>query len=224
MLISIAFGAGVLSLFTPCSVAILPSYLSVGMLSREYPGKLSTIQIITKTIMMSGGAFLGFLSVFIPLGLILSFFFRGVIRLFPFASIVVSLLLLVMGGLMILDIPIPLISAIPRVLPRRGGATGFYLLGAAHGTLSLSCNLPVFLMVTSYAAIIGSSSDVVVATLLYVGGFGLVLFFMSIVTTTSGSLTRRLHASLRPYVGVIGGSLVVATAVYILMYQLYHIR
>ena len=174
--------------------------------------------------MMSGSAFLGFLSVFIPLGLILSFFFRGVIDLFPLASIVVSLLLLMMGGLMILDVPIPLIGAIPRGLPRRGGAAGFYFLGAAHGTLSLSCTLPVFLMVTSYAAIIGSLGDALLATLVYVGGFGLVLTFLLLAATTSGPLTGRLHARLRPYVGVIGGILVVTTAIYILMYQLYHIR
>lgn len=210
-------------MLSPCNIAMIPSYISAGVVSSEKHGETSSRRTAVTSLVDSGAATLGLMSIIAPLGLVLALSFRAIINLLPITSIAISLGLLFMGGLMILDIPNPLMRTLPLRLPHGGGPLQFYLLGAALGTLSLSCTLPVFLMVMSYAAVVGSLGEAAFALAMYAVGIALVLIILSVAANSSRSFTVGIRRNLAPYLNILAGSLVTIIAIYMLMYQLYHL-
>jgi len=215
-LVSIALGAGALSTFAPCNVGMIPSYLSA---SASFTGTSKARSIVT-----GGTTVLGYLTLQATFGLLLALSFRAVIAAFPFAALFAGSLLLIMGSMMVLDIRNPVTSTLSLKLPRTKGLIQFYLLGLAYAAVSLSCTLPLLLMVANYAAVIGNSlTDATTAMATYAAGVTLVLMMLSLVAASSKSIIRRVRATSSRYQGVIAGSVITVAALYLVMYQLYHL-
>jgi cytochrome c biogenesis protein CcdA len=135
----LAFTAGVLSPLSPCSLPLLPSYIAYYLSAVE-------TERLRDALILAATTLLGFLSVYIlislapslvlgviPLSLKLLNLFLGVLLL------LLCLAIFLRGGLTLFLLPHP-------TPPKAGSILSFYLFGVVYALSSLSCSLPVFIL------------------------------------------------------------------------------
>jgi hypothetical protein len=94
------------------------------------------------------------------------------------------------------------------------------LFGAAYATASLSCTLAILLVVVAQALAMSNPAGIVGVLAAYGAGAATVLTAVSVSTALArGAVARKLRRVL-PYVGRLGGVLLVASGLYLVAYWL----
>ncbi|KAF0996421.1 hypothetical protein BJQ97_03111 [Geobacillus sp. TFV-3] len=142
----IVFSAGVVAALNPCGVALLPAFI-VYLMGGEEAHWTKGVQA---GIMMT----LGFLSIFLPIGLLMSLF-QGVIGRYLSAAVTMMGLLLILAGIwMWLGREFRMANPF-RVKKGSHPAWSFYLYGIAYAITSLGCTLPMFFLTVASALLAG---------------------------------------------------------------------
>jgi len=157
-LLTLAFTSGIFAFFTPCSVALIPGYIGYLVKSDEGSSSLRGIKVG----LVSAA---GLLTVFMGLGLLISLFGNFIAPYAFWVGVIAGAGLILLGLYMLtgrtLYIPIP------RSTSNQKGVRGYYLFGATYGLASLSCTLPVFLLVMSQALLVGGGKSGLTVFLVY---------------------------------------------------------
>ena len=224
--LSFAFSAGIAAALNPCGVAILPSYISY-VLTRKKDGDDCIIQRQKTLGGLAAGLTMtaGFFSIFGVFGLLFSFLGRSAIMtVSPWFSLGVGICLVVLGVTTFTgrgDLHLNLADISSR-LERKGGQgclKPFYFYGLGYALASLGCTLPIFLMVISQTLISGSYLLSVLIFFSYVAGMGLVVTAISIATRFLREGLNRWLNKLLPYMGKIGGAIIIAAGSYLIYYS-----
>ena len=160
-----AFGAGMVSIVNPCGFAMLPAYLGLYLGSRNlntvapvgasYPdsatASVSVRSQLTKAVLVSLVITIGFIFLFGAVGIVISAGGRLIGTFAPWIALVIGGALVLIGIAMLLGRRINL-NVAARLAGRLGNpgkvsVWGFFIFGVAYATASLSCTLPVFLIV-----------------------------------------------------------------------------
>ncbi len=147
---ALAFTAGLVATLNPCGFAMLPAYLSyfVGVDADRDGGRGSSIR---RALWVGTLVSAGFLVVFGVAGILISAGVQVVVDLMPWIALVVGVGLVVLGIAVMLGLELR--ARLPR--PARGGTSsgngGVLLFGISYAIASLSCTLPVFLVVVAGA-------------------------------------------------------------------------
>lgn len=225
--LSFAFSAGIAAALNPCGVAILPSYISY-VLTREKEAGDCIVQSQKTVGGLAAGLTMtaGFFSIFGVFGLLFSFIGRSVVMtVSPWFSLAVGVGLVVLGVTTFIDrggLHLNLAEISSR-LERKGGRgclRPFYFYGLGYALASLGCTLPIFLMVISQTLVSGSYLFSVLIFFSYVAGMGLVVTAISIATRFLREGLNRWLNRLLPYMGRIGGAIIVAAGSYLIYYSL----
>lgn len=223
---SFAFSAGIAAALNPCGVAILPSYISYVLTRKSKVGNCIVQQRKTIGGLAAGLTMTaGFFSIFGIFGLLFSFLGRSVIlTVSPWFSLVVGIGLVLLGittftgqGSLHLNL-----AGLSSRLERKGGQgclKPFYFYGLGYALASLGCTLPIFLMVISQTLISGSYLFSVLIFFSYVAGMGLVVTAISIATRFLREGLNRWLNRLLPYMGKIGGTIIIAAGSYLIYYS-----
>ena len=220
-----AFGAGMVSAVNPCGFAMLPVYLSLflGAEDQQFQhrswfyrlGKAFGIAIVVTA---------GFGLLFGLAGILISVGGVFLTSMMPWVSIIIGALLILLGIWLLLGNHLTL-DAFLRIGARIGdprtiSIRGFFLFGIAYGATSMSCTLPVFLVVGGSL----TSGDVVTGFLQffwYMLGAGTVLLILSLSMaclkgkTVTGAMKRFI-----PFVHTISALLLIGAGLYICYYWL----
>jgi cytochrome c biogenesis protein CcdA/thiol-disulfide isomerase/thioredoxin len=197
ILVPIAFAAGVITVFTPCILPVLPIVLAGGAGTKRRPYVIAAGLVTTFTAFLLAGAWLW-----------------GLLGIGEQHQIQIGAVLL---GLLALTLIVPRIGEwVERPLAfmtrrRFGDAGGGFLLGAGLGLVFIPCGGPVLAALTSNVARDRVGGWLVVIALAYATGAALPLLAIA-----AGS--RRLTTSFRRHaqtVRVAGGVLMAASAVVI---------
>ena len=197
ILVPIAFAAGVITVFTPCILPVLPIVLAGGTGTRRRPYVIAAGLVTTFTAFLLAGAWLW-----------------GLFGIGEQHQIQIGAVLL---GLLALTLIVPRIGEwVERPLAfmtrrRFGDAGGGFLLGAGLGLVFIPCGGPVLAALTSNVARDRVGGWLVVIALAYATGAALPLLAIA-----AGS--RRLTTGFRRHaqaVRVAGGVLMAASAVVI---------
>ena len=197
ILVPIAFAAGVITVFTPCILPVLPIVLAGGAGTRRRPYVIAAGLVTTFTAFLLAGAWLW-----------------GLLGIGEQHQIQIGAVLL---GLLALTLIVPRIGEwaerpLAFMTRRRfGDAGGGFLLGAGLGLVFIPCGGPVLAALTSNVARDRVGGWLVVIALAYATGAALPLLAIA-----AGS--RRLTTSFRTHaqtVRVAGGVLMAAAAVVI---------
>jgi cytochrome c biogenesis protein CcdA len=218
--VAYAFGAGMLASVNPCGFLMLPAYatyyVSTGEREREH---FMPAARLVRAVQLGLLATLGFLAVFAPLGVLLSVGGRGLVRLFPYSSLVVGVALVVLGlGLLVSRRRLALTVGERVRLRRSKSVVGVFLFGVGYAVASLGCTLPVFLVAVGSALGTAGMLSGLVQMLNYALGMGVVLTAVSVsAALAQTAITVRLQRLL-PYVERAGGVFLIAAGAYLVAY------
>lgn len=215
-----AFTAGMLATVNPCGFAMLPAYVSYYLGAKE-PGfsERPMLQRLLSSLLLGMVVTAGFVLLFGAVGLVISAGGRAIIRLVPWVAAVIGLILLLIGVALLfgrrLHVPMISINAV-----RTPGWRGIFLFGIAYAIASLSCTLPIFLVIVGGTLATTGLLGGVVMFIGYALGMGAVLTAVTVGTgLLKGAVTRQLR-QLLPYVERLSAAMLVLAGGYLLYYWL----
>lgn len=220
--LSLAFGAGAAAAINPCGIAMLPSYVSYllgkGVAERAGSGLREGLLVgLTMT--------LSFVSIFVGAGALVSVAGRAVITAVPWLSVGIALALVVLGVGMMAGRSLValrttgLADRIERAAS--GGLRAIFLYGVAYAIASLSCTLPIFLLLVAQAFVAGNPIAGAASFLTYALGMGVVVAAVSVAALTSRGLVNRYLPRIVPVVERLAGAVIAGAGIYIGYYWLF---
>jgi cytochrome c-type biogenesis protein len=214
-----AFTVGMVATVNPCGFPLLPAYLSffVGadQEGADAPGRGARVVHAARA---SLAVSLGFLAVFVALGVPINAGLTWIYRGMPWLAIAIGVTLAVLGVRTLRGRPLRL--ALPRL--DRGGQRrtmgSMTLFGVSYAIASLSCTLPLFLAVVFGTSTRANPASGVAAGAVYALGMGTVLTALSVsIALARETLLQRLRRGLR-HVDRVVGVVLVAVGAYLVVY------
>lgn len=214
---ALAFTAGLVATINPCGFAMLPAYLSYFLGLEESPHDGDTGSI-GRGLLVGAVVSAGFLTVFGLAGVLLTAGVQAAVEILPWAAMLVGVGVAVLGVALLrgyeLRVSLPKLGGAP---PGRG-LRGVYLFGVSYAVASLSCTLPVFLVVVA-GTIPQLGFLAGIATFLVYGlGMSTLLLLVTLaVATGKRAFVGRLRRSSQHVDRIAGGVLVLA-GIYIVVF------
>jgi cytochrome c biogenesis protein CcdA len=219
--LTLALIAGMLATVNPCGFAMLPGYLALVVAGAEVTSRSARVG---RALVASGLMTAGFVAVFGIFGLLSVPIASAAQQYLPIVTIVIGLALVVMGVLLLAGKEIFLL--LPK--PKRGApttrVTSMLGYGIAFAVASLSCTIGPFLAVAGVALRSGDLSSGVSTFLAYAVGMGLVVGVLAVAAALASKTAATGIRGMLPYVGRIGGVLLVVTGAYVGYYGSYELR
>ena len=213
-----AFAAGMVSTANPCGFAMLPAFIAYHLgLADESRSSLSRA---THGIGMSLVATMGFVVLFGSTGLVISAGGRVLIDIFPHLGITVGVALVALGLFLLLTRRSFGFMALSRIQGPASvsGVRGFFLFGLAYGLASLSCTLPVFLVVVVSVFDQGDLLTSFSRFINYALGMGATLMAITLGVVFFKTVVSRGVRTILPYVQPVGAVLMVFAGSYVVYY------
>ena len=221
-----SFGAGMVSAVNPCGFAMLPVYLTLylgagdaGFYQQSMARRMLKALGITVAVTSGFGLLFGVMGGIIAVG---GTFLNHVI---PWLSLVIGCILIILGLWLLfgnyMSLPFMLRLAERFGDPRRMSVLGFFLFGAAFGATSMSCTLPIFLLVMGSSIAARNLSVGLLQFVSYISGMGSVLLVLTlgIALVKEGVVVGTLRRVL-PYIQKISAILLLLAGAYIVIYWL----
>jgi len=220
-----SFGAGMVSTVNPCGFTLLPAYLSLYLGGEEgQPGSNRILARGGRAILFGTMVTLGFILLFTLSGLIIWAGGHVLMQYLPWFGLFIGVALVVLGVLQFMgksiytSFPARVASLLGN--PSSQGPNTYFLFGIGYGTASLSCTLPVFMVVVGSAIMAKGLSFGLLQFLGYALGMGFVLILLTLSAAFfKGGLALYLKKAL-PYMGKVAGVLLVAAGTYQIYYWL----
>jgi cytochrome c biogenesis protein CcdA len=215
-----AFGAGMVAAVNPCGFAMLPAYLSLYVGAKE--DDFAKRSWMLRALLVGATVSLGFILLFGLAGIVISAGGNALLGAMPWVAILIGAALILLG-LWVLAGRTLYFGVFERFASRVGDPTnvsarGFFFFGLAYGAASLSCTLPVFLVVVGGGI---SAGGLLAGTGQFVGyGLGMASVFMAL-TLALAFFKQGLVAKLRkvaPYVQLASAALLVLAGAYMISY------
>lgn len=219
-----AFGAGMVSAVNPCGFAMLPVYLSLylGAEDEQFQQRSWMYRVLKATgitlVVISGFGLL-----FGLIGLVVSAGGSYLMGMMPWVSVVIGAALVLLGIWLIFGkhFSFSIFMKIGAGIgdPRMISIRGFFLFGIAFGATSLSCTLPIFMVVVGGSI---ASGDVM-SGLFQFGWYVMGTFAVFLVLTISMAFVKgpAVIGALRkftPYINKISALLLILAGGYICYY------
>jgi cytochrome c biogenesis protein CcdA len=205
---------------------MLPVYLSLylGAKDNEFRQKSVFLRML-KAFWIAFVVTAGFGLLFGIVGAIVSAGGTFLMGVMPWLSVVVGFCLIFLGGWMLLGHTLSshfFLAAAGKISdPRQMSVLGFFLFGIAFGATSLSCTLPIFLMVVGSSITAGDFTGGLFQFISYILGMGSVMLILTlgIAVVKEGVVVGALRKIL-PYVQKISAVLLLLAGGYIVYYWL----
>ena len=208
--------AGALAAVNPCGFPLLPAFLSFYVGARD-EGRPAGTSRVGEGLAVGLLASAGFLVAFAALGLPIAYGAKLVADALPWAGIVIGVALATLGAASLVGRPFSLPRRAPLRVGRGRGAASVVVFGAGYGIASLGCTLPLFLALVGASATAGGLATLA-AFAAYGIGTGVVLTALSLgAALLKDGLARGLRRLL-PFIGRIGGALLVVAGAYVTYY------
>ena len=209
--LSLAYSAGLLAVLAPCALPMLPSFFAYYMNAEGKEGNLfSAITFGLITV-------LGFLSVFMVIGVLPSFAINMISSKIDLLVPFIGVILIILGlGHMFTDFfyKIPTLSL---ASPEGTGYKSFYLYGLGYGAASMACSFPVFVLLVLQASTAGGLIGIVSMFAVYGLGAATVIIPLSVALTFSRELIYRRLMQLMPYMRKINSAILIVAGLYMVL-------
>lgn len=215
-----AFAAGMVASVNPCGALMLPSYIFF-QLGVDEEDPRSTPEQVLKALRIAVATTVGFAVIFGAVGVAVSGGGRWLTTIFPYAGLLIGAAMVGLGLWLLASHRSLGILAAGRVsvTPERT-LWNMFLFGIAYGTSSLSCTLPIFLVVVGSALGSGTLLISLAQFMGYALGMGTVLAVITIGTALFREAMERWLRRLMPYVHRVSALFLVGAGIYLIIYWL----
>jgi len=221
-----AFGAGMVCVVNPCGFAMLPVYLSLylGAGNQQFQQR-AWIYRLGKALAITAVVAAGFGFLFGLIGTLVSVGGSSLISIMPWVSAIIGAALILLGAWLLLgnhltlDVFLKIGNRIGD--PRNISIKGFFLFGIAMGATSMSCALPIFLVVVGSSLTSGNFTIGLLQFFWYILGAGTVLLILTIsMAFLKGKVVVDAVKRFVPFVHNISAILLIGAGGYICYYWL----
>lgn len=221
-----ALGAGMVAAVNPCGFPMLPAYLGLfvgtGAANELRPAiGRRVLRAITVSLTMTAA----FVLLFASVGIALSRGLHVVSQSFPAIGLAVGTLMVMLGGWMVVGGTLS-VDLGERAAERIGGIArgtsirAYFAYGLAYGLASLSCTLPIFLVIVGGAATSFGPRAALIQFILYAIGMGLVITLLTVgISLLQVAAIRRVGRVL-PFVQPVSAGLLLLVGTYLVYYWL----
>jgi cytochrome c-type biogenesis protein len=221
--VGFAFAAGIVASVNPCGFFMLPAYISYH-LGTEEEGfyQQSAGRRLSKGLFLGVVTTLGFLVVFAVVGGIISAGGQWLVRVFPFAGVAIGGIMIAVGlWLLITHRTLGIMAASRVTVSPQRNLRNVFLYGIVYAIGSLSCTLPIFLVVVGSSlasqGLLGSFSQFIG----YALGMGSILVAVTLgAALFQGTVARALRQAL-PYVHRVSALFMVGAGAYLIYYWVF---
>jgi cytochrome c biogenesis protein CcdA len=215
-----AFAAGIVASVNPCGFFLLPAYLSYQLGTRSSDVEaVSRVGRTARALTLGLVATSGFLVVLAAVGGVMAAGGQWLVRTFPYAGVAIGAALTLLGTWMLrTGRTIGLLTASRvHVAPQRS-LQNVFLFGLAYATGSLSCTLPVFLLVIGTSL---ASRGLLASFGQFIGfglGMGSMLMAVTIGVAAFQDVVGRALRAILPFVHRISALFLVGAGLYLVYY------
>jgi cytochrome c-type biogenesis protein len=217
-----AFGAGMVATVNPCGVLLVPSLVAY-YLSQGEAGPFTGWQRAGKALLLGLMATLGFVAIFALVGLVVGTGGRALASAFPYGGLVIGIALAALGGWLALSGRGLGILAASQAMGRvqlSDRPSSLFLFGVGYAICSLSCTLPIFLVVAGAALAAGGVVAAAAQFVAYALGMGVVLTIVIVAAAFFQTAVARFVRSVVPYVHRLAAAFLLGAGVFITHYWL----
>jgi len=213
-----AFAAGMVASVNPCGALMLPSYIFFQLGAKD-EDDLPTVERVLKALRLAIATTAGFAVIFGVVGVVVSVGGRWLTDFFPYAGLVIGAAMVGLGLWLLISHRSLGILAASRVsvTPERS-LKNMFLFGIAYAVSSLSCTLPIFLVVIGSALAAGDWLSSLAQFLGYALGMGVVIGIVTIGTSLFRQAVERSLRRVMPYVHRVSALFLVGAGIYLIYY------
>lgn len=222
-----SFGAGMMSTVNPCGFAMLPVYLSLYMGAQETEFyQRSRWLRAWKALAVAGVVSAGFMLLFGALGTLVSGGGRVLLTVVPWVALAIGVALVLLGLWMAAGnhISSGVLARLANRIgnPRDTSIRGFFVFGIAFGAASLSCTLPIFLIVVGSAVAATSFMAGLAQFFSYGLGMGVVILALTlgVALFREGLIVGKIR-KVMPYLHHVTAGILILAGSYIVYYWLF---
>lgn len=219
-----AFAAGMVASVNPCGFFMLPSYLSYHMGTEEAGFYESPAPLrLARALALGGTATVGFIVVFGIVGAVIATGGYWLVRGFPYAGVGIGVAMIAVGLWLLVTRRSLGIMAASRIAVTPGrNLRNVLLFGMGYAVGSLSCTLPVFLVVVGSALATGGFLASLGQFIGYALGMGLILVAVTLgAALFRGSVAIWLRGIL-PHVHRMSALFLMGAGAYLIYYWVFY--
>jgi len=218
--LAFAFTAGMLATVNPCGWAMLPSFVAYYLGSRQAGyDEQPFVTRLWDGLLLGLLVTAGFLVVFGGAGIAISSGLRAIVQWIPFVALLVGLALTLLGVWLLAGKSLPFSLPAMNVDLQSRNPKAAFLFGIAYAFASLSCTLPIFLVVVGTSLTAAGVTGNAAMFFSYAAGMAVVLMAVSLsAALVKGAVTESLRGLL-PYVHRIGAVMLILAGLYLIWYQ-----
>ena len=215
-----AFAAGMVASVNPCGFMLLPSYLSYHLGAEETGFYQQTILTrLGKALLLGGVATAGFVAILAIFGGVIAAGGRWLITVFPFAGVAIGAVMALVGlYLLVTHRTIGIMAASRVTVTPQRNLRNVFSFGIAYAIGSLSCTLPIFLVVVGSSLASQGLAKSFVQFVGYAVGMGSVLIAVTIGTALFRGAVAKLLRRVVPYVHRTSAFFLIGAGVYLVYY------
>ncbi len=221
-----ALGAGMVAALNPCGFPMLPAYLGV-FVGTGAAGELkpAVAPRVLRAIIVSLTMTAAFTLLFATAGIALSRGLHAVTQAFPAIGLAVGILMVLLAGWMVaggtfyVDLGERAADRL-RGIARGTSIPAYFAYGIAYGLVSLSCTLPIFLVIVGGAATSSGPGAAVFQFILYAIGMGLVITLLTVGVSLLHAAVLRTFRRALPFVQPLSAGLLLLAGTYLVYYWL----
>jgi cytochrome c biogenesis protein CcdA len=216
-----AFGAGMVASVNPCGFLMLPAFIGYYLGGDDGPPQQDyvTVQQLARAVLFGVMVTAGFVALFAAIGSVLGVGGTAITDAFPWAGLSIGAAMAALGIWLLVtgrSLGLAMASRIGR--PRGRGLGSAFLYGVAYGAASLSCTLPIFLVVVGTSVAASGVWDSVGQFISYGLGMGAVIVAVSLSAAAfKGAVTQALRG-LAPYVHRLSAVFLAGAGAYLIVY------
>jgi cytochrome c-type biogenesis protein len=222
--IGYAFTGGMVASVNPCGFFMLPSYVSYQLGAEEsgfYESPLLTR--FSKALLVGAVTTLGFIVVFAAIGAIITAGGYWLITIFPYTGVAIGAAMIGLGlWILITHGTLGIMSASRIVVTPKRNLANVFLFGMGYGICSLSCTLPVFLVVVGSALATRGFFESFGQFIGYALGMGSILVAVTIGSALFRGTVARWLRGVIPYVHRISGLFLLGAGAYLIYYWVFY--
>src|SRR3989338_272444 len=213
VLLGFAFAAGSVSFLNPCGYAVLTSYLSYYFTKKEK--KRGLVSGLYEGASSGFLAMLGFISVNVLLGLIITFFGRELLGYIPSLITILGGLLIVVGIALLFNRNFGIHFSVRKGFKLQSKLS-FYEYGIMYSLASFGCTLPIFLSVVVAAIAASGLLSASIVILSYALGMGIMMIGVTVILATSKEYTMKHLTRLLPHMSKINALILIGVGLWLI--------